>query len=211
MTTSALAIVMGLIGAVGFGGGGPPAHAAAPDPGSYVWPVVGPVIRGFEVPNGQFGAGHRGIDIAAPFGSEMVAAQDGVVAFAGWVAGALFVSIDHPDGLRSTYSWLESASVSGGQAVTQGEPIGTTGHGHPEALVPHLHFGVRDGDTYLDPLSLLEPGSVAGLIHLAPLDGGTRAAPFTGGTQRPGFPGLEVGVSEGPGEPRSLVAGATPR
>src|ERR671934_591167 len=54
--------------------------------GTYAWPVVGPVIRGFEVPSGPYGPGHRGIDIAVPFGTPMVAAQDGVVAFAGSVA-----------------------------------------------------------------------------------------------------------------------------
>jgi hypothetical protein len=108
----------------------------------------------------------------------MVAAQEGVVAFAGWVAGALYVSIDHPDGVRSTYSWVSSTSVKEGESVTRGQPIGATGSGHPGVATPHLHFGTLDGSTYLDPLLLLEQGSVAAIIHLAPLtDGGGMRAP----------------------------------
>ena len=101
----------------------------------------------------------------------MVAGQDGVVAFAGWVAGALFVSIDHTDGVRTTYSWVSAVSVKKGDKVARGSPIGNTGHGHPDVDQPHLHFGARIGNTYIDPLLLLEGADVSGLIHLAPLSG----------------------------------------
>ena len=149
-----------------------PSGIARADPGygTYVWPVVGPVLRGFEPPPDPFGAGHRGIDIGAPFGSDIVAAQDGTVAFAGWVGGSLFISIDHPDGVRTTYSWISATDVAKGDQVTRGEMIGQTGQGHPGSITPHLHFGARVGTTYLDPILLLEPANVAGLIHLAPLD-----------------------------------------
>jgi murein DD-endopeptidase MepM/ murein hydrolase activator NlpD len=106
----------------------------------------------------------------------MVAAQDGSVAFAGWVAGALYVSIDHPDGVRTTYSWVSAVWVAKGDSVRRGQPIGATGHGHPEIATPHLHFGARIGSVYIDPMILLEPGSVAGLIHLAPLEPASPAA-----------------------------------
>src|SRR5436309_14755001 len=66
-----------------------------PDYGSYSWPLRGRIIRGFEPPPSKYEAGHRGMDIAAPLGSNVVAAREGTVAFAGWVAGALFISIDH--------------------------------------------------------------------------------------------------------------------
>ena len=150
----------------------PATSTAAPATSSrqYAWPVRGPVLRRFEAPAGPYGAGHRGIDIGAPFGTTVVAAEDGVVAFSGWVAGSLFVSIDHPDGIRTTYSWLSDARVRKGQKVTKGEAIGTTGHGHPADPSPHLHFGARAGDVYIDPMLLLEDGSVVGLIHLAPLN-----------------------------------------
>jgi murein DD-endopeptidase MepM/ murein hydrolase activator NlpD len=151
-------------------------------PGGYAWPVVGPILRGFEPPPDPYSAGHRGIDIGAPFGSPLLAAQDGTVAFAGYVAGALYISVDHPDGVRTTYSWLSAITVTKGQVVTKGQTIGSTGHGHPEVDQPHLHFGAKVGSTYIDPMTLLGSGSVVGLIHLAPLDGqGTSPAlPATG-------------------------------
>jgi murein DD-endopeptidase MepM/ murein hydrolase activator NlpD len=147
----------------------PPPAPREPEPGTYAWPVLGPVVREFEEPSGPYGPGHRGIDIAASFGTEIVAAQDGIVAFAGWVAGSLFISVDHPDGVRTTYSWLSEVDVERGQTVQRGQPIGLTGHGHPDVTDPHLHFGARIGETYLDPMLLLEGGSVARFIHLAPL------------------------------------------
>jgi murein DD-endopeptidase MepM/ murein hydrolase activator NlpD len=160
-----LHIVLATLLAVGSFGMG----ADDPAYGTYAWPVQGPVIRGFEPPPNPFASGHRGIDIGAPFGSDMAAAQDGIVAFAGWVGGSLFVSIDHDDGVRTTYSWLSGISVVLGDAVTQGQVVGQTGQGHPGSATPHLHFGARVGSTYIDPLLLLLPGSVGGFIHLAPL------------------------------------------
>src|SRR5438132_1455117 len=148
-----------------------PAGIARADPayGTYTWPVIGPVLRGFEPPHDPYGPGHRGIDIGAPFGSPFVAAQDGTVAFAGWVGGSLFISIDHDDGVRTTYSWISAADVQKGDVVTRGEVIGQTGQGHPGSITPHLHFGARVETTYIDPMLLLEASSVAGFIHLAPL------------------------------------------
>jgi len=147
--------------------------------GSYIWPVRGPVIRGFEEPSGPYSAGHRGIDIGAPFGSDMVAAADGVVSFSGWVAGALYISIDHPDGVRTTYSWISASRVHKGQVVQAGQVIGSTGHGHPSVSTPHLHFGARVGSTYIDPMLLLGSNDVVGLIHLAPLAGPSAAGRFS--------------------------------
>ena len=73
-----------------------------PQAGSWSWPVVGPVIRGFDPPSNPYGAGHRGIDIAAAFGSPIRAPAAGVVTFSGKVGGQLFVTLDHGDGLSST-------------------------------------------------------------------------------------------------------------
>jgi murein DD-endopeptidase MepM/ murein hydrolase activator NlpD len=145
---------------------------ADPAYGTYAWPVQGPVIRGFEPPPDPYSSGHRGIDIGAPFGSDMVAAQDGTVAFAGWVGGSLYISIDNADGVRTTYSWLSAMSVQQGDTVVRGQSIGSTGQGHPGSSTPHLHFGALVGNTYIDPMLLLQPGEVAGIIHLAPLWGG---------------------------------------
>ena len=142
---------------------------AAPEPGAYLWPVEGVVIRGFEPPDGPYGSGHRGIDIAVAFDTPVLAAGDGTVSFAGWVAGSLFVSIDHPDGVRTTYSWLSAVRVDKGDPVRAGQVVGSTGHGHLEVTQPHLHFGARVGDTYIDPMWLLGVTSLVGLIHLAPM------------------------------------------
>lgn len=160
---------------------------AASSFGTYVWPVVGPVIRPFEPPQDPYGPGHRGIDIGAPFGSPAHAAAAGVVAFSGWVGGSLFVSIDHPDGVRTTYSWLSSSVVTKGQSVARDEVIGANGHGHPAEPRTHLHFGARVGSTYIDPMTLLEPGDVSGLIRLAPLDGAGPSLPRDAGDD-PGWP-----------------------
>jgi len=157
-----------------------PARAATSPPvGSWSWPIEGRVVRGFEPPPTPFSSGHRGIDIAAAFGTPVHAPADGVVSFAGFVGGELFVTIDHGDGYRSTGSWLAQALVKKGQAVREGDVVALSGRGHPELPEPQLHFGVRQGSTYLDPLSVLTAQSVMDLIRLAPLSplpAGTPAA-----------------------------------
>ena len=136
-----------------------PAPVGAQALGGYLRPVRGAIIRHFEPPPTPYSAGHRGIDMAVPVGTVVVAAQDGVVAFAGFVAGERFVSIDHPDGIRTTYSYLSAISVTKGSTVARGRPIGLTGTGHPGSTqAPHLHFGARIGDTYIDPEPLLLDG-----------------------------------------------------
>jgi murein DD-endopeptidase MepM/ murein hydrolase activator NlpD len=93
------------------------------------------------------------------------------VSFAGQVGGSLFVSIDHPGGLRSTYSFLSAVLVKKGQAVTQGDLIARSGLGHVGQDPPHLHFGIRSGDQYLDPEPMLLESMRRNLwriIHLAP-------------------------------------------
>ena len=140
-------------------------RAAAP----WAWPVTGAIVRGFDPPDDPYGAGHRGIDIAAAVGTIIVAPDDGIVTFAGKVGGRLFLTIDHGGGISSTCSWLTSVLVRKNDHVTRGQPVATTGWGHPDMPMPHLHFGVRLNGTYVDPMALLGPLSVAGLIRLAPL------------------------------------------
>jgi murein DD-endopeptidase MepM/ murein hydrolase activator NlpD len=172
---------------------------ADPGYGTYEWPVAGPVVRGFEPPPNPYGPGHRGIDIGAAFGTDFVAAQDGTVAFAGWVGGSLYISIDHADGVRTTYSWVSGMTVKKGDVVVGGQVIGQTGTGDPGSSTPVLHFGARVGTTYIDPMLLLEPGGVAMFIHLAPVaDGGAPASPW--GPVEPAPPGLWV---RGRGPPKA--------
>ena len=151
----------------GLGSGSPPAQPFEMQ--GWQWPVRGPVIRGFDPPDDPFGAGHRGIDIAAPIGTALVAPASGTVAFAGKVGGHLFVTLDHGGELTSTYSWISATSVRKGDAVSAGQPFASTGTGHPGSVVPHLHFGVRLAGAYLDPLTFLADLGVVDLIRLAPL------------------------------------------
>jgi murein DD-endopeptidase MepM/ murein hydrolase activator NlpD len=114
------------------------------------------VTRRFDPPPDPYAAGHRGVDLGGTPWSPVLAVGDGVVVFAGMVAGRPVVSIDHTGGLRTTYEPVVP-SVGAGQRVTRGSPIGTllTGHaGCPRAAC--LHWGLRRGGTYLDPLALLE-------------------------------------------------------
>jgi murein DD-endopeptidase MepM/ murein hydrolase activator NlpD len=142
----------------------------------WTWPVTGAIVRGFDPPDDPYGAGHRGIDIAAAVGTVVLAPDDGVVTFAGKVGGRLFLTIDHGRGISSTCSWLTSVLVRKNDRVARGQPVATTGWGHPEMPMPQLHFGVRLNGTYVDPIAFLGPLSVTGLIRLAPLGGNNTAA-----------------------------------
>jgi murein DD-endopeptidase MepM/ murein hydrolase activator NlpD len=159
-TTIVTATVMTMLA-----GGVSPASAS----GTWLWPVSGPVIRAFDPPDDPYGAGHRGIDIAAPFGTPFQAPAPGTVTFAGTVAGNLFLTIDHGGGLESTYSWISSLAVKKGDTVSAGQVVGATGTGHPGSGITHLHMGVKLDDVYVDPLEYLAPMSVSGFIRLAPL------------------------------------------
>lgn len=139
----------------------PPAitsEAAARVPASgYRWPLDGvpAVVRRFAPPPEPWLAGHRGVDLAADPGAVVRAAGPGVVYFAGQVAGRGVVSIEHAGGLRSTYEPV-IPGVRVRAAVRAGDPIGILVSGHagcPAAWC--LHWGVRHGETYLDPLALL--------------------------------------------------------
>lgn len=152
-------------------GGAEPAATVVPMSGSWSWPVHGPVIRDYEPPETPYGAGHRGIDIAAGLGTTVRAPASASVAFAGKVGGELFLTLDHGGGVTSTYSWLGSVLVRKGDVVASGQPIATSGTGHPGSVVPHLHFGVKVDDVYVDPLDHLGPAGVEDLIRLAPLAG----------------------------------------
>jgi murein DD-endopeptidase MepM/ murein hydrolase activator NlpD len=78
------------------------------------------------------------------------------------VGGELFVSIDHADGIRTTYSFLDAVLVKAKQRVAQRQLIARSGPGHAGSTTPHLHFGMRVGsNTYLDP----EPYLVEGFRH----------------------------------------------
>ncbi|MGA5424101.1 peptidoglycan DD-metalloendopeptidase family protein [Streptomyces lavendulocolor] len=180
MHSTVIALVLSVLAAVP--GAAPPtaagpagaasAGAGAPVPGAGpvavrpagVWPVGPPrpaVVRGWEPPASAYGPGHRGVDLSAPPGTEVRAAAAGRVSFAGPVAGRGVLSITltatGAPPLRTTYEPVRprvrpGAEVAAGQVVAVVAP-GAGAHCAPACL----HWGLRRGDTYLDPLSLL-PG-----------------------------------------------------
>lgn len=101
------------------------------------------------------------------------------MAYVGSVAGTRVVSIDHADGVRTTYQPVR-ASVRVGQPVAEGQRIGTLGPSRDGA--PGLHWGAKTGpDDYLNPLSLLQMPT----IRLKPYDD-TTAGDGADGRQRRG-------------------------
>src|SRR5215207_328792 len=139
---------------------GPSTAAAEPRlPGPVGWPLAGPpaVVRGFDEPQHEYGPGHRGVDFATRPGLPVRAAV------AGTVAGRGVVSIDH-GGYRTTYEPVVPR-VRAGQRVGQGETIGRVGSGG-HCADRCLHWGLRRGATYLDPLQLItaRPGGPLRLL-----------------------------------------------
>jgi murein DD-endopeptidase MepM/ murein hydrolase activator NlpD len=149
------------------GGLAQPVGAVPADPG-WVWPVTGPVIAPFDPPDSPYGSGHRGIDIAAPVGTPVLAPAAGVVTFAGPVGGRLYVTVDHGGGVLSTSSFLSSLAVRRNDVVEAGQTLGASGTGHAGALIAHVHFSVRLDTVYVDPLDYLAPLDLSAFIRLAP-------------------------------------------
>lgn len=129
--------------------------------GGFRWPLDGPpaVVRRFDPPPVPWAAGHRGVDLAAPPGAFVRSAGAGVVSFAGRIAGRGVVSVAHAGGLRTTYEPVD-APVRVGTSVAAGDRIGVLAAGHPGCpfAAACLHWGLRHGERYLDPLSLLGLG-----------------------------------------------------
>jgi hypothetical protein len=134
-----------------------------PSARAWTWPVAGPVLQAFafDPAHPYAGAQHRGIDIgAAASGVPVVAPAAGSVSFAGTVpTSGLSLTLQTADGLAVTLTHLGSLAVRKGDAVAEGELIGTVGpSGAPEVDGPYLHLGIRtasDPNGYLDPLAYL--------------------------------------------------------
>jgi murein DD-endopeptidase MepM/ murein hydrolase activator NlpD len=150
------------------------------------------VVRPFRPPPGPYAAGHRGVDLAARPEDPVLAAGAGRVSFAGRVAGRGVVVVQHRDGLRTSYEPV-AADVTVGDAVTPGTVLGTLGRS-THCLRSCLHWGLRRGTDYLDPMSLLGGGPAG--FRLLPLDRlsagrpawcAGRASPSSG-SARPGSP-----------------------
>ena len=117
----------------------------------YIWPVDGGTFWEWGWWDGGY-AGHRGVDIGAPYGTDVYAGASGTVIFAGWDNGGLgnAVMILHPDGYTTVYAHNSEIFVSAGQEVNQGECIAAVGE-TGLAYGCHCHFEVRYGSERLNP------------------------------------------------------------
>lgn len=146
-----------------------PSVTSAPPPvgaaHGYVWPLPPPhpVTRPFHPPPTPYGRGHRGVDLGAAATTPVSAANAGTVVFAGKVAGRGVVSVQHEDGLRTTYEPV-SATVHRGDRVRAGQVVAVLRAGHDcrsQRFKVCLHWGARRGEKeYVDPLGLLAGGRV---------------------------------------------------
>lgn len=122
--------------------------------GSLVAPTQGPITSTFGPRRHPVTGEHRqhaGVDIGAPTGTPVVAANGGAVTFTGSASGyGNTVIVDHGNGLTTLYAHLSSIGVRSGQSVAAGEQIGAVG-ATGLATGPHLHFEVRSHGVAQDP------------------------------------------------------------
>ena len=116
------------------------------------------VTSAFVPPRSRYGAGHRGLDLAAAQGQGVLAVDAGVVSHVGVIAGRGTVSVTHSSGLRSTYEPV-AASVGSGTVVAQGDVLGRVA-GRTHCGGACLHLGALVGPAYVDPRRLLGAGPV---------------------------------------------------
>lgn len=120
----------------------------------YIWPAKGAMTSGY---GWRWGRMHRGIDIAGPIGTPIVAAAPGTVSYAGWNDGGYgnLVEITHEDGSTTLYAHNDRVLVREGQFVDQGQQVaemGSTGF----STGPHLHFEVHPKNQgAVDPVAVL--------------------------------------------------------
>ena len=128
--------------------------------GTMAWPVPG-----YTRITSQFGMRthpitgvyklHTGVDIGAPMGAQFIAANDGIVTYAGWnTAYGNMVIVDHGGGITTLYAHGSEILVSVGDTIYQGHPVlkvGSTGY----STGPHAHFEVRINGDYVEPLDYI--------------------------------------------------------
>jgi murein DD-endopeptidase MepM/ murein hydrolase activator NlpD len=132
----------------------PPVFKEVAGQGRFVWPVHGNTVSSFGPKQG--GTRNDGINIAAPLGTPVAAADGGTVAYAGNdIPGyGNVVIIRHADGYLTTYAHLERIMVDKDSVAAKGDVIGTVGTSGGLAS-PQLHFEVRKGAEALDPSKYL--------------------------------------------------------
>ena len=133
----------------------PTVHSTQASTGRYIWPVPGHrvITKYFKY---YYGSPHNAIDIQAPRGTPIVAADAGVVTSAGWHYGyGNNIYIRHDDGTVTFYAHCSSLAVTTGSRVPQGMTIAYVGNTGSWSRGNHLHFGVMDANgVWRNPLGV---------------------------------------------------------
>jgi murein DD-endopeptidase MepM/ murein hydrolase activator NlpD len=121
----------------------------------FLIPVEGTVSSGFGE---RAGGNHSGVDLLAPAGTAVRAAEQGIVVYAGdGLRGyGNAIVLDHGESVTTLYGHLEAIRVESGDALPAGARIGTVGRSG-NATTPHLHFEIRVDGEPVDPLPHLTP------------------------------------------------------
>ncbi|MDE3089125.1 MAG: M23 family metallopeptidase [Chloroflexota bacterium] len=133
---------------------GPIPESAARGTGNFGWPVSGHITQ-------KFWSHHPGIDIGAPKGTPIYAADSGYVVVAGWdqerVSYGFMILINHGNGYITRYGHLSSFNVEVGDSVKKGQLIGRVGS-TGNSTGPHLHFEIIKDGVRRNPFSFLPGG-----------------------------------------------------
>lgn len=127
-------------------------------------PAIGSFTSGFGPRNGT---AHNGVDVAAPLGTPIVAAAGGVVVgvcltnSSPCTGYGTLVTIDHGGGVLTRYAhaYVEDVLVTIGQQVTAGQQVTRMGS-YGQSTGSHLHFEIRQGDQFIDPVPFLRERGV---------------------------------------------------
>ncbi|MBQ9836890.1 MAG: peptidoglycan DD-metalloendopeptidase family protein [Oscillospiraceae bacterium] len=133
--------------------------------GGYEWPCasirwITSMFGGRKSPGGIGSTNHKGVDIGTPMRTPILAAKSGTVTWASWNGGyGECIIIYHGKGNSTLYGHLDNLSgspynVKLGDTVRQGDLIGWSGTSG-NSTGPHLHFGIKENDTWVDPLNYL--------------------------------------------------------
>jgi murein DD-endopeptidase MepM/ murein hydrolase activator NlpD len=138
------------------GGAYLPVGAGGTAPAGWSWPLAPrpTVLRVFDPPPKPWLSGHRGVDLrAAPGGAAVTSPASGTVSFVGVVVDRPVITVDHGNGLRSSFEPVDSP-LAHGAAVAKGDALGLSQPGHC-GMIPCVHWGVRRGEEYLNPLAFV--------------------------------------------------------
>ena len=130
----------------------PPARSG----GKFLWPVKGRILSGYGPKGG--GLHNDGLNIAAARGTPVLAAENGVVAYAGNELRGFgnLLLIKHSGGWVTAYAHIQDMQVRRGERVRRGQPIAAVGSSGNVAS-PQLHFEIRKGTRAIDPTQVLAP------------------------------------------------------